>query len=88
MISGGVDFDSKRQDRLNNKEYNRNRVSRKRLCLTRLAYQVPWTGDSRTGVRWVIYALSGRVGVFSMSRTVRVSLGLAFEKLNDHLSGE
>ena len=29
VISGGLDFDSKRQDRLNNKEYIRNRVSRR-----------------------------------------------------------
>jgi hypothetical protein len=40
VISGGGDLDRKGEKRRDSKETFRNRVSRKRLCLTRLAYQV------------------------------------------------
>jgi len=40
VTSGGGDLDRKCEKRRDSKETFRNRVSRKRLCLTRWAYQV------------------------------------------------
>jgi hypothetical protein len=56
VISNGGDLDRKGNKCRDSKETFRNRLSRIRLCLTRLAYQVLWAGDSRNGVRWLIYA--------------------------------
>jgi len=57
VISNGADLNRKGKKRRDSKETFGYRVSRIRLCLTRLAYQVPWAGDSRIGVCWLIYAL-------------------------------